>query len=96
MVFLLCLCIESLFEKIPQEPNIVAFLESNDEEEVNGEEYVKRLLCCHGVLYSYVQFLFLYYAYIMLIIVFVLMISPYLEQGSGVPSTTYLWALSIA
>ena len=41
--FLLCFCIESPFVKIPQEPKIVDFLESDYKEEVNGEEYVKIL-----------------------------------------------------
>ena len=39
-VFLNGYCIESPFVKIPQEPKIFDFLESDDEEEVNGEEYV--------------------------------------------------------
>ena len=42
LVFLLLFCIDSQFKKIPQEPKIVDFLESDDEEEVNSEEYVKR------------------------------------------------------
>ena len=42
LVFLLYFCIDSPFEKIPQEPKSVDLFESDDEEEVNGEEYVKR------------------------------------------------------
>ena len=43
LVFLLYFCIESQFVKIPQEFKIVGFLESGNEEEVNGEEYAKQL-----------------------------------------------------
>ena len=42
LVFLLCFCTESPFVKIAQELKIVDFLDSDDEEEVSGEEYVKQ------------------------------------------------------
>ena len=35
--FLMMFFIDSLFEVIPQEPKIVHFLESDNEEEVNGD-----------------------------------------------------------
>ena len=72
IVFLLCFCIESPFEKIPQEPKIVYFLESDVQEELNGEKYVKRWWCYCVVLYSWVSFVCLYYAYVMLMFVLLL------------------------
>ena len=42
LLFLLCFCIELPFVKILHEAKIVDLLDSDDKEEVNGEEYLRR------------------------------------------------------
>ena len=41
VVFLLSFCVDSPFVKIPQEPKMVDFFDSDNKEEINGKENVK-------------------------------------------------------